>query len=146
MMCKMCDEVEDGLVLCQDCGESICFDDDTAYVTMSGDLFCRRCGSDYDRAEEETWDEEYDGWDYYPADWYRPGSAESELEPEETPREIYIGPGSEYASDMYPGIDTCPHCQSQNTQRIDTHSDDSVIWIVQCGACGETFEAIQAQE
>lgn len=48
-------------------------------------------------SDEDEYDDGYgDNWDYYPADWYRPGSAESELEPEDTPRDIYIGPGSEY--------------------------------------------------
>lgn len=47
-------------------------------------------------AGEYDEDEDDDGWDYYPANWYREGSAESELEPEDTPRDIYIGPGSEY--------------------------------------------------
>lgn len=49
---------------------------------------------DYDEEDED----EYGDYDFYPADWYRAGSAESELEPEETPREIYIGPGSENAA------------------------------------------------
>jgi hypothetical protein len=56
--------------------------------------FHRDC---YEALQYETGElDEGDDWDYYPADWYRPGSAESELEPPETPREFYIGPGSEY--------------------------------------------------
>lgn len=94
-MCEMCDEVEDGIVTCQDCGSMICFDDGTAYVTASGDLFCNRCGREYDEAEFEDGDD----WDFYGADWYYPGSATSEIEPVDTPREIYIGPGSENAAD-----------------------------------------------
>jgi len=52
---------------CQDCGCLICFDvesgDDIigpAYVTSSGDLYCRRCGSAHDRTEEEEEDGDYD--------------------------------------------------------------------------------------
>lgn len=60
-MCELCNEAEDGVVGCQDCGRTICFDNppsdfdvaDCAYVTSSGDLFCRRCGKQYDEAEEE---------------------------------------------------------------------------------------------
>lgn len=70
-MCELCDESEDGIVSCQDCGRTICFDNepsnidvvDRAYVTSSGDLFCRRCGSQHDRSEEDEYDD-YD--DYYP--------------------------------------------------------------------------------
>ena len=62
-MCKeLCDEYEE-MQSCPDCGKLICFDttcgDDIirpAYVTLSGDLYCDRCGSAHDRAEEE---EEY---------------------------------------------------------------------------------------
>lgn len=68
-MCELCDEAEDGVVGCQDCGRTICFDNptsdfdvaDRAYVTASGDLFCRRCGIQYDQAEEEEYED-----DYYP--------------------------------------------------------------------------------
>lgn len=64
-MCHLCDDDEDGdMQSCQDCGRLICFDvegdDDIisrAYVTQSGDLFCRRCGASNDRAEEATEDE-----------------------------------------------------------------------------------------
>ena len=53
---------------CQDCGRLICFDEpadsedviDRAYVTDSGDLFCTRCGREYDRAEREAEEEEYE--------------------------------------------------------------------------------------
>lgn len=75
-MCELCDEAEDGVVYCQDCGATICFDfkhqDGSligpAYVTASGDLFCRRCGRQYDEAEEEDWEEDYDGFEYDPFD------------------------------------------------------------------------------
>jgi hypothetical protein len=61
-MCKLCDESPDGgYEYCQDCGCLICFDvidsDDVirpAYVTSSGDLFCDRCGSACDAAEDEA--------------------------------------------------------------------------------------------
>lgn len=43
---------------------------------------------------DDDWDE-YDGWDYN-ASWNDSGSPTSELEPEDTPRDIYIGPGSEF--------------------------------------------------
>ena len=70
-MCELCDESEDDVVSCQDCGRTICFDNepsdvdvvDCAYVTASGDLFCRRCGRQYDAAEAE--EEEYED-DYFP--------------------------------------------------------------------------------
>lgn len=59
--------------------------------------FHRECYEElrYEVGESDE-DEDDDAWDNYPANWYRPGSAESALEPEDTPREIYIGPGSEY--------------------------------------------------
>jgi hypothetical protein len=47
-------------------------------------------------SDEDEDDDEYGDWDYYPANWNYPGSAVSELEPDDTPRDIYIGPGSEY--------------------------------------------------
>lgn len=64
-MCDLCEESESGeMQSCQDCGCLICFDvendDDIirrAYVTQSGDLFCRRCGSAHDRSEESREDE-----------------------------------------------------------------------------------------
>lgn len=63
-MCKeLCDE--EGGASCPDCGRMICFDtkngDDImrpAYVTSSADVYCDRCGSAHDRAEEEEYDEE----------------------------------------------------------------------------------------
>jgi hypothetical protein len=67
-MCKeLCDQSEDGVMpSCQDCGRLICFDEVTgddvirpAYVTMSGDLFCDRCGRAQDRAELAA-EEEFD--------------------------------------------------------------------------------------
>lgn len=106
-MCYMCEENNGEMEGCQDCGSMICFDirrgggDDVmsrAYVTNEGDLMCERCGSRYDRAAEK-WDDvegdEYDGWDNYPEDWYDAKSPVSEIEPPETPRMKYIGPGSE---------------------------------------------------
>ena len=67
-MCWLCDESEDGVVGCQDCGRIICFDikhgDDVcapAYVTASGDLFCNRCGQQYDKEEGN---EEVGNFDY----------------------------------------------------------------------------------
>lgn len=60
--------------------------------------FHRDC---YEALQHETGelDDEYDegdDWDYYPTDWNYPDSAVSEIEPEDTARDIYIGPGSEY--------------------------------------------------
>lgn len=59
-MCSLCEENEDGYEVCQDCGIMICFDvdyrDDVisgAYVTESGDLYCRECGREHDKAEYE---------------------------------------------------------------------------------------------
>lgn len=71
-MCELCDEADDGVVCCQDCGRMICFDNepnnvdvvDQAYVTASGDLFCRRCGIQYDIGEEEDGDYEDDYFPY----------------------------------------------------------------------------------
>jgi len=59
-MCELCD-TDGSLTSCQDCGRLICFDIepsnidviDQAYTTMSGDLFCRGCGSAHDRRDEE---------------------------------------------------------------------------------------------
>jgi len=101
-MCEWCEEIDengDGGVYCQDCGRMLCYDikgdgDDIIghpYVTASGDLFCTRCGSQYDRQEEESWED--DGWDFsYPAKWYRQDSDYAELEDE--PTHIDIGPSS----------------------------------------------------
>lgn len=52
-MCDLCDESPTGVAQCQDCGGLICFDDDTAYVTTSGDLYCASCGEEYDEDLEE---------------------------------------------------------------------------------------------
>lgn len=60
-MCDLCDQNNGEMESCQDCGRLICFDVkadsvdviDRAYVTQSGDLFCTRCGSKYDQAEED---------------------------------------------------------------------------------------------
>lgn len=40
--------------------------------------------------------------------------------------------------------DKCPHCESTNTERIDTAVDEPefTIWIVQCGNCAECFEVV----
>lgn len=72
-MCDLCDKNDGEMQSCQDCGRLICFDEsansvdviDRAYVTASGDLFCTRCGSKYDQAEEEAEEE-----DYFDAEWF----------------------------------------------------------------------------
>ena len=74
-MCKLCEENETGeMASCQDCGLLICFDcppasgDDVvraAYITASGDVFCDRCGSRHDRAEEEADDSADFDFDFY---------------------------------------------------------------------------------
>ena len=65
------------VICCQDCGIIIYWDDHMKepvehvddiscppYITMSGDLFCVRCGQKYDEAEEEDeYGEKYD--DFY---------------------------------------------------------------------------------
>jgi hypothetical protein len=60
------------IMYCQDCGCIIEWGlegpgDDIvrrAYVTASGDLFCSRCGREYDEEEERLADEEpYNGWE-----------------------------------------------------------------------------------
>jgi uncharacterized protein YbaR (Trm112 family) len=64
-VCELCDG--DELTSCQDCGRTICFDNepsnvdvvDQAYVTSSGDLFCRRCGTQYDIVDEEGYEDDY---------------------------------------------------------------------------------------
>jgi hypothetical protein len=38
--------------------------------------------------------------------------------------------------------DPCRKCGSRNTERIDTISDDPIIWACQCGECGEVFEVM----
>jgi hypothetical protein len=65
-MCKELCEDFDEVQACQDCGRMICFDcqngDDVmrpAFVTSSGDLYCDRCGSQHERADEE-WDDCYE--------------------------------------------------------------------------------------
>ncbi len=63
-MCKeLCDKF--GPQGCPDCGRLICFDakngDDIlrpAYITNSGELFCARCGTEYD-CEDELVEEDY---------------------------------------------------------------------------------------
>ena len=98
-MCYLCDENDGEYTSCQDCGRMICFDQkpnnidviDRAYVTASGDLYCYRCGSQYDQEEEDAADEEYDGWDYYPNNWY---DEDMDMENEES-NGRYIGDGSE---------------------------------------------------
>lgn len=68
-MCELCDKSDDGsMESCQDCGRLICWDvetgDDTirpAYAAASADLYCDRCGSAHDRAEEGAMAEEWDG-------------------------------------------------------------------------------------
>jgi len=71
-MCSLCDITGD-YQSCQDCGRAICFDVeadsvdvlDRAYVTSSGDLFCTRCGSKYDAAEEAAEDDAAEFWEDY---------------------------------------------------------------------------------
>lgn len=92
-MCNMCDESEDGFEVCQDCQSMICFDDGSAYVTASGDLFCVRCGRDYDEAEEQAWEDDW-GWSY-PVSWHDPGSDLDQLEDPDEPRTVWIGPVEE---------------------------------------------------
>ena len=66
-MCQLCEQNDGEYQSCQDCGRLICFDEnpdsidviDRAYVTSGGDLFCTRCGSGHDRAEEEAEQEDY---------------------------------------------------------------------------------------
>jgi hypothetical protein len=41
-----------------------------------------------------------------------------------------------------PDGDTCSHCGSRNTERVDTISSEPVIWVCQCGSCGKTFELL----
>ena len=70
IMCDWCEqEIQTG---CQDCGRMICKDmergDDIIsppYVTASGDLFCFRCGPDYDRDDEEDgfYDDDWGFWE-----------------------------------------------------------------------------------
>ena len=74
-MCYLCDESGDEPVGCQDCGCLICFDiedgDDIlrpAYVTASGDLFCDRCGPEYDREEDDYGDDPSWQWPGYNED------------------------------------------------------------------------------
>jgi hypothetical protein len=38
--------------------------------------------------------------------------------------------------------DMCPHCSSVNTERIDVVNDDPVVWVCECGGCGEMFEVL----
>lgn len=67
---------------CQDCGAYI--DEDTYYVTASGDVFCRDCGRAEDEAQEAA--DAEDGFDFY-------STAEDIVEGEEYGR--YIGPGAQ---------------------------------------------------
>lgn len=70
-MCQLCIENDGEMESCQDCGRSICFDEkpdstdvvDKAYVTASGDLFCQRCGREYDKAQEEEEGADIDFYD-----------------------------------------------------------------------------------
>jgi hypothetical protein len=64
-MCKeLCDANDGEEQSCQRCGRLICFDTQTAddvcapaYVTASGDVYCRDCGSRLDRLEDDEADE-----------------------------------------------------------------------------------------
>lgn len=80
---------------CQDCGAYYSFSDGTAGVTASGDVYCRDCAREMDELQEEL-DAEDSPWDMYPEPWYDARSPLSEIEPADTPRMRYIGPGSEY--------------------------------------------------
>jgi hypothetical protein len=61
---------DDGPDYCQDCGCMLDFDmkgpgDDIVqpgYVTASGDVFCSRCGREYDEEEERLAKEDADWW------------------------------------------------------------------------------------
>ena len=78
-MCQLCDKNDGEMQSCQNCGRLICFDNspdsvdvtDRAYVTMSGDLFCTRCGRKYDQQEEEEQE----------ADYYEPPYDDMEVHP-----------------------------------------------------------------
>jgi len=67
------EDYSDGPDYCQDCGCMLDWDmkgsgDDIVrpgYVTASGDVFCQRCGREYDEEKERLKDEEY-GYDGYP--------------------------------------------------------------------------------
>ena len=76
-----------------------------------------------------------------PLEWYgKDGKAPEDESPDYVP-----SPDAEDASEPFffqPGGDPCPHCGSTNTERIDTVSDDPVIWACQCGSCAETFEVL----
>lgn len=58
---------------CEGCGATFIdwnskgYDDviSAPYVTMSGDLYCARCGPDVDEDDEDMTDEEADGWGFY---------------------------------------------------------------------------------
>lgn len=56
-------ELDEDEGYCQDCGDFISFADGTAYVTASGDVYCRACGRAADEAmmDEEN---EFAMWDY----------------------------------------------------------------------------------
>jgi hypothetical protein len=71
-MCEKAEREGRGQETCQDCGRLICFDtkseDDAsapAFVTTSGDLFCRSCGMKQEAAEMLGEDQAGAG-DYYP--------------------------------------------------------------------------------
>lgn len=83
---------------CQDCGCMLDWEmkgpgDDIVrpgYVTASGDVFCSRCGREYDEEEERSYEEDAD--DYYepPEDAYQ-----------ENPDELPAGPGEEMRHDKH---------------------------------------------
>lgn len=73
-MCELCRQNNGEMVSCQDCGKLICFHikstDDViapAYVTASGDLFCRLCGERVDAEEERIYEKQAA---FYPAGPY----------------------------------------------------------------------------
>lgn len=96
-MCDLCKENGGEPTVCVDCGRLICFDYEghgdsvmaSAYVTMSGDLFCNRCGPEYDEIETHEDDGFYPEehpteYDFpYPEKLLKPIEEEPEDEEEE---------------------------------------------------------------
>ena len=89
---------------CQDCGKLIDWSlkpgegDDIVqpgYVTMSGDVFCRRCGREYDRRDEHEFDDEAEGWKIAMFEEYTGDSA-------------YPDPDGEY--------EICPICGAEKSE------------------------------
>jgi hypothetical protein len=69
-MCSLCDDNNGEYLSCVDCSRLICFDAkpdsvdvlDRAYVTASGDLYCRNCGMEMDRAEQKEEQDEVEAF------------------------------------------------------------------------------------